>query len=61
MKYLSLIICLILIPVCLMAQPGPPPPDPGEPVPLSGIELLLAAGALFGGKKLWDRTKRISR
>jgi hypothetical protein len=38
----------ILAASIVMAQPGPPPPDPGAPVPLSGIEWLLAGGAAYG-------------
>jgi hypothetical protein len=33
-------------------RPGPPPPDPGQPIPISGIEYLVAAGALWGGRQL---------
>src|SRR5262245_56564118 len=41
------------------AQPfGPPPPDPQAPVPLTGLEFLIAAGAGLGVKKLLDRRSR---
>jgi hypothetical protein len=33
-------------------QPGLPPPGPGTPVPVSGIEILAAAGALLGCGRL---------
>ncbi len=50
------LLCLILFfcaAVAAYAQPGnPPPPDPGDPVPLSGIELLIGAGAIVGIRKL---------
>ncbi len=36
-----------------LAQPGDPGGDPD--VPLGGIELLIAAGALFGAKKWLNR------
>ena len=38
------------------AQPG----DPTEPVPITGIEILLALGGLLGIKKIIDarRTKK---
>ena len=36
-------------------QPGPPP---ANPVPISGIEILLGVGALLGAKNLWDTRKR---
>ena len=38
--------------------PGGPPDGPGAPVPVSGVEILFVAGAMFGGKKLWDRTRK---
>jgi hypothetical protein len=45
------------------AQPGGGPggggnPGHGKPVPISGIELLLAAGALLGTKRLIELRKR---
>lgn len=40
----------------LFAQPGNPGGDPD--VPLGGIELLIAAGALFGAKKWFDKSKK---
>lgn len=50
---------LSYIPV--MAQPcgtpGLPPCDPGDPVPITGIELLIGAGALLGAKKLQQRKR----
>ena len=51
-----LISSFVLIANMLMAQAGPPPPDPG-PVPITGIEILLGAGALFGAKRLYDNKK----
>jgi hypothetical protein len=43
----------------LSAQPGPPPPaDQDNPVPITGIEYLIAAGAAFGAKKLYDKKKQ---
>lgn len=45
-----------------MAQPcgtpGLPPCDPGDPVPITGIEILLGAGALLGAKKLRQRISK---
>ena len=42
----------------LKAQPGGPPNDPGDnPVPITGIEYLIAAGAAFGAKKVYDKRK----
>ncbi len=42
---------------------GPPPPCGGPfppcPVPLDGyVSLLLIAGAAYGGKKIYDSTKK---
>jgi hypothetical protein len=51
-----LISSFVLIANMLMAQAGNPPPDPG-PVPITGIEILLGAGALFGAKRLYDNKK----
>ena len=50
----------------LFAQPGqgkPPPgggPGGGGPpgLPIGGIELLIAAGALFGAKKWFDKSEK---
>ncbi|HET8858954.1 hypothetical protein [Marivirga sp.] len=47
----------------LNAQPGPPTnptdPTPGDnPVPITGIEYLIAAGAAFGAKKIYDKKKK---
>jgi hypothetical protein len=51
-------LCLFwLVSTSVGAQPGPPPPDPGEPVPISGIEVLLGAGALLGGRQILKRKK----
>lgn len=39
------------------AQPGNPGGDPDNPVPITGIEWLLGAGALLGIKRLVKRKK----
>jgi hypothetical protein len=36
--------------------PGDPGPDP-DTVPISGIEVLIGAGALLGGKRILDSRK----
>ena len=45
----------------LKAQPGDPNGggdlDNDNPVPITGIEYLIAAGAAFGAKKLYDKKK----
>jgi hypothetical protein len=52
-KRILLIMLVILAPVMARSQPGNPP-DPDDVVPISGIELLIGAGALLGGKRLYD-------
>lgn len=56
MRSLSFIICvlLILLPaVLVIAQPGGgPPPDPGTPVPIGGLGILVAIGAGLGIYKI---------
>jgi hypothetical protein len=39
------------------AQPGPPDPPDDNQVPITGIEYLIAAGAAFGAKKIYDKRK----
>ena len=61
MKKLRLaILLLILTAFTVHAQPGGGGPGGGgDPdVPLGGIELLIAAGALFGAKKWFDKSKK---
>lgn len=56
----TLVLCLLYVGMfSLNAQPGDPPAPPGEgnPVPISGIGYLLAAGAVFGIKKIYDKKK----
>lgn len=55
-KFVLVVILLILISPVIFAQPGDPGGDPD--VPLGGIEILLALGALFGAKKWLDRSKK---
>ena len=67
-KLLLFIFAIIFVISGLTAysQPGGPPcgsPPCGGPggnpgVPLSGIELIIAAGAAFGAKKWLDRSKK---
>ncbi|WMN11392.1 hypothetical protein QYS49_38225 [Marivirga salinae] len=56
----TLVLCLLFIgSFSVSAQPGDPPNPDGEsnPVPISGIGYLVAAGALFGVKKIYDKKK----
>lgn len=56
---LRLVAFFIFTSSLLAAQPGGGGPGGGgDPdVPLGGIELLIAAGALFGAKKALDKRK----
>lgn len=58
---LTLITSLLLTGIfTLNAQPGDPGGggDPDNPVPITGIEYLIAAGAAFGAKKIYDKKKK---
>ncbi len=52
-----LITGILLSSLLVSAQPGNPP-DPDDVVPISGIEILLGVGALFGSKRLYDLRKK---
>ncbi len=54
---LPLIVFFSLVVLSLKAQPGEPPPDIGAPVPITGIEILIGAGALLGAKKMMAHRK----
>ncbi|MBZ0245800.1 MAG: hypothetical protein K8H85_07630 [Cyclobacteriaceae bacterium] len=56
MLRITIVVFLIFISFALMAQPGDPGGDPG--VPITGIEILLAGGALLGLKKLMGKSKQ---
>jgi hypothetical protein len=56
--------------ILLFSQGAPPPPpdghgsstnqDPGGGAPIgSGVGILLALGAAYGGKKVWDYRKKL--
>ncbi|MFT4739404.1 MAG: hypothetical protein ACI9XJ_000083 [Marivirga sp.] len=50
----------LLVALCFgsaFAQPGPPDPPVDNPVPITGIEYLIAAGAAFGAKKIYEKKK----
>ena len=58
-KILVIIIVLVSIQVCIAQPPGPP--NNGNPpgsVPITGIEYLLAGGALLGLRKLMRSKKQ---
>lgn len=48
------------ISVFCVAQPGDGG-DPGNNAPISGIEILLGLGALFGVKKIFTSSKKDTR
>jgi hypothetical protein len=53
MKRLIAALLLFLVQTMVMAQPGGGDPGGGEPVPLPGIWILVAAGAYLGIKKMF--------
>jgi hypothetical protein len=53
---LTFLVCISLISFG-QDVPPPPPSDPSIPVD-GGLALILAAGAAFGGKKLYDMRKK---
>jgi hypothetical protein len=66
-----LMMAMLSITPALLAQDPPPPPDshgetgnqspPGGGVPVgSGLVILLALGAAYGGKKLFDARRRLA-
>jgi hypothetical protein len=49
----------VTMPFIMLAQPtGGGPGGTPPPVPITGIEILLAAGAAFGAKKAYDIYRR---
>jgi hypothetical protein len=51
-KFISTIVLLFVANIAL-AQPA----GPGSPVPFGFVELLIGAGAIYGGKKTLDARK----
>ena len=60
MKSAILILVFLLLNVFAMAQPGDPGGDPDQGViPIDGgVGFLIAAGAAFGAKKVFDISKK---
>lgn len=64
-RLLLLFIFILGIGSICVALPPPPPPPVGSPacwpppcIPIDGgISLLIAAGAIYGGKKLYSKQK----
>ena len=59
-KKILLMLLFVALTVMAGAQPGGGgDPGGGQPVPISGLEILLGAGALLGARKLYrDRNKK---
>lgn len=67
MRHLITLIGILLLSCTgLFAQPGDPgdcgtlgnpPCDPGQPAPITGIEILIGAGALLGAKRMIKNRK----
>jgi hypothetical protein len=58
---LTIIVLSLFLTAHLNAQIPPTPPNPGggtNPTPITGIEILLALGGLFGVKKVIDFRKK---
>lgn len=55
----TLLLFVYIIGNKLFAQgPPPPPPPPTSNIPIDGgISLLIAAGAAYGAKKVYDKRK----
>ena len=53
--FLFIVFCLSL---SAAAQPTDPAGDPDNPVPITGIEILIGAGALLGTKKLLQSKRK---
>jgi hypothetical protein len=51
-----LMVILLFVAYPMIAQPGDPGGDP-DAVPITGIEILIGVGALFGVKKIYDSKK----
>lgn len=66
MKFFSLVkyflaVLFILTCAVVMAQPtGGGPGGGAPPIPLTGLEWLLAAGGIYGAKKIYDSSKKKS-
>jgi hypothetical protein len=57
LRWIAGFILIFLTEINSWAQPEDPGGDPDQPVPISGIEILLGAGALLGMKRLINLRK----
>ena len=53
-RYTLTLALLTFFTVTAMAQPE----DPDAPTPFGFVEILVAAGALYGGKKVYKATRK---
>jgi LPXTG-motif cell wall-anchored protein len=54
-----MLVLLVSCPRLSLAQPGDPRTgDPDSSVPLTGIEVLVGLGSLFGVKKIFESRKK---
>ncbi len=56
MSRIFIILTLVLTSIVVYAQP-PNNPSGDPDVPITGIEILLSVGALFGAKKILGKSK----
>lgn len=56
-KALVVLVLLFAGTVQTFAQPGDPETDPDDPVPITGIEWLIAGGCALGLRKLLSAKK----
>jgi hypothetical protein len=53
------LIGFLMLTINSIAQPGGGgDPGPGQPVPISGLEILLVSGGILGAKKIIEMTRR---
>lgn len=55
--WVNVIIFLLFCCSSFVVGAQPPGPPPANPVPISGIELLVGAGVIFGVKRIADMRK----
>lgn len=61
MRKLFLVLSIVFISSLTFAQPGNPDEDPDQPVPITGIEWLIAGGCAIGLKKFLSSKRASSR
>lgn len=58
-KYTLILMTLSCVSLAQPGPPGDPSEDPDNPVPITGIEILLASGAALGLKRMYDAKKKV--